>query len=48
MAQAKYDESGCDTALEKIDSMDVEDVKRYLKQLIRGNMTVGIEIIKDN
>ena len=28
--------------------MDVEDVKRYLKQLIRGNMTVGIEIIKDN
>ena len=48
MAQAKYDETGCDTALEKIDSMDVEDVKRYLKQLIRGNMTVGIEIIKDN
>ena len=47
MAQAKYDESGCNTALEKIDSMDVEDVKRYLKQLIRGNMTVGIEIIKD-
>ena len=48
MAQAKYDESGCDTALEKIDRMDVDDVKRYLKQLIRGNMTVGIEIIKDN
>lgn len=48
MAQAKYDESGCDTALEKIDSMDVADVKRYLKTLIRGNMTVGIEIIKDN
>lgn len=48
MAQAKYDESGCDTALEKIDSMDVADVKRYLKALIRGNMTVGIEIIKDN
>ena len=48
MAQAKYDETGCDAALEKIDSMDVEDVKRYLKQLIRGNMTVGIEIIKDN
>ena len=48
MAQVKYDETGCDTALEKIDSMDVEDVKRYLKQLIRGNMTVGIEIIKDN
>ena len=48
MAQAKYDETGCDTALEKIDSMDVADVKRYLKQLIKENMTVGIEIIKDN
>ena len=48
MAQAKYDETGCDVALEKIDRMDVEDVKRYLKTLIRGNMTVGIEIIKDN
>ena len=48
MAQAKYDETGCDAALEKIDSMDVDDVKRYLKQLIKGNMTVGIEIIKDN
>ena len=48
MAQAKYDETGCDAALEKIDRMDVEDVKRYLKELIRGNMTVGIEIIKDN
>lgn len=48
MAQAKYDEIGCDIALEKIDNMDVGDVKRYLKKLIRGNMTVGIEIIKDN
>ena len=48
MAQAKYDEAGCDIALKKIDNMDVEDVKRYLKQLIRGNMTVGIEIIRDN
>lgn len=48
MAIAKYNETGCDTALEKIDSMDVDDVKRYLKQLIKGNMTVGIEIIRDN
>ena len=48
MAQAQYDETGCDAALEKIDRMDVEDVKRYLKTLIRSNMTVGIEIIKDN
>ena len=48
MAQAKYDESGCNLALDKIDNMGVEDVKRYLKRLIRGNMAVGIEIIRDN
>lgn len=46
MAEAKYNQSGCNKALEKIDSMDVADVKRYLKDLIKDNMTVGIEIIK--
>lgn len=46
MAEAKYNQGGCDKALEKIDSMDVADVKRYLKDLIKDNMTVGIEIIK--
>ena len=48
MAEAKYAQSGCDRALEKIDEMDVADVKRYLKELIRDNMNVGIEIIKGN
>ena len=48
MAEFKYNESGCDKALEKIDDMDVADVKKYLKELIRSNMTVGMEIIKDN
>lgn len=48
MAEAKYDQGGCDIALEKIDSMDVADVKRYLKDLIKQNMRVGIEIIKEN
>ena len=33
-------------ALEKIDDMDVADVKQYLKKLIRDNMIVGMEIIK--
>lgn len=46
MAEAKYNQGGCDKALEKIDSMDVADIKRYLKDLIKDNMTVGIEIIK--
>ncbi len=48
MAQAAYDKDGCEKALDKIDQMGTEDVKRYLKRLIRENMTVGIEIIKDN
>lgn len=46
MAEAKYNQGGCDRALEKIDSMDVADVKRYLKELIKDNMVVGMEIIK--
>lgn len=46
MAEYKYNQSGCDKALEKIDNMDVSDVKQYLKRLIRDNMIVGIEIIK--
>ena len=46
MAEYKYNQSGCDRALEKIDDMDVADVKQYLKELIRNNMIVGMEIIK--
>ena len=48
MAEFKYNQNGCEKALEKIDGMDVADVKRYLKDLIRDNMIVGMEIIKDN
>lgn len=46
MAEYKYNQSGCDRALERIDDMDVADVKQYLKKLIRDNMIVGMEIIK--
>ncbi len=46
MSEYKYNQSGCDKALEKIDNMDVADVKQYLKRLIRDNMIVGMEIIK--
>ena len=46
MAEAKYNQGGCDRALAKIDEMDIADVKKYLKDLIRDNMVVGMEIIK--
>lgn len=48
MAEAKYNEGGCDKALEKIDNMELADVKRYLKDLIKDDMSVGIAIIRDN
>ena len=48
MAEAEYNKSGCEKALQKIDRMDIEDVKHYLKDLIKDNMTVGIEIIKED
>ena len=48
MAEAKYNQGGCDRALAKIDEMDIADVKKYLKDLIRDNMIVGMEIIKGN
>lgn len=48
MAEDKYVREGCTRALEKIDGMDVDDVKRYLKELIKDNMVVGMEIIKEN
>lgn len=48
MAEAKYNQGGCDQALAKIDDMDISEVKRYLKELIKDNMVVGMEIIKGN
>ena len=48
MAEAKYNQGGCDRALAKIDEMDIADVKKYLKDLIKDNMIVGMEIIKGN
>lgn len=48
IAEAKYSQGGFERALEKIDKMPVEEVKQYLKDLIKDNMIVGIEIIKEN
>lgn len=48
MAEAKYNQGGCERALAKIEAMDIVDVKKYLKELIKDNMIVGMEIIKGN
>lgn len=48
LAQKEYASNGYKEAFQKIDNMDAEDVKNYLKGLIKNNMNVGIEIIKDN
>ena len=47
-AEHTYNTTGYEKALDKIDSMDVADVKRYLKDLIKDNMVVGMEIIKED
>ena len=46
MCSAKYAVSGYDKAVETINEMDPIDVKRYLKELLKDNMVVGMEIIR--
>lgn len=48
LAQSKYNKNGYEIAIQKIDGMDAEAVKKYLKELIKNNMNVGIQIIKNN
>ena len=48
MAQDCYSTNGYQTAISAIESMDSADVKKYLSELIKDNMNVGIEIIKTN
>lgn len=48
MAEFKYNETGCDKAMEKIKDMDATEAKQYLIRLIKDNMIVGMEIIKGN
>lgn len=48
MAEAKYNKDGYEIAFIKIDAMTSDDVKRYLKDLIKNNKNVGMEIIKNN
>ena len=46
MCDARYQEVGYDKAIETINSMDPDEVKRYLKDLLKDNVTVGMEIIR--
>lgn len=46
-AEAKYNAGGSERALQIIESMEPAKLKIYLKQLVRDNMIVGMEIIND-
>lgn len=48
LALQEYASEGYKQAFAKIDNMNADDVKNYLKGLIKNNMNVGIEIIKSN
>lgn len=48
LAEEKYKSGGSDKAMEKIDQMELSEVKRYLKDLIKNDLDVGMAIIKGN
>ena len=45
LAVAEYNAGGSAKVILKIDKMDDAQLKRYLKQLVKDNITVGIEIL---
>lgn len=46
LAEAEYNSGGSDKALHKIDEMDdLQQLKQYLKKLVKESMAVGIEIL---
>lgn len=46
LANDKYMRGGADPVLDKIEKMDAAEAKRYLKQLVKENLKVGMEIIR--
>lgn len=48
LADKKYKTTGSDQALGLIEAMEPEELKKYLKRLVAGNMTVGMEIIRNS
>lgn len=47
LVRDKYLKGRYSLAMDRIDNMDAEAVKKYLKELIKNNPTVGIQIIKN-
>lgn len=47
LAQIKYSKEPYERVVRRIDSMDGDKLREYLKRLIKGNMIVGIEILED-
>jgi len=47
LAQSKYTKEPLERVTQRIESMDGDKLKKYLKRLVKDNMTVGIEILED-
>lgn len=47
LAEKQYKLSGCERAQAVIDKMDATELRRYLSELIADNLTVGMEILKN-
>lgn len=47
LAEKQYKLSGCERAQAVIDKMDAAELRRYLNELIADNLTVGMEILKN-
>ena len=47
LAEKQYKLSGCVRAQAVIDKMDAAELRRYLNELIADNLTVGMEILKN-
>lgn len=47
LAEKQYKLSGCERAQAVIDKMDAVELRRYLNELIADNLTVGMEILKN-
>ena len=47
MAENTYLTSGSAKAMEQIDRMSADEVKKYLKRLIEGDVTIGMAILRD-